>query len=78
MKILDSLNKILQISPGIRIFMRGRPHVQAEIGKRLSGRVASISTTPGKIDVIGYLLTRLKEGSDPEAMDSIIVWRQRF
>jgi len=70
MKILDSLNQVLQISPGTRIFMTGRPHVQSEIGKRLSGRVASLSTTPRKIDVIGYLLTRLKEDSNPEAMDS--------
>ena len=69
-KILDSLDQILQKSPGTRIFMTGRPHVQAEIGKRLSGRVASIAITPRKSDVIGYLRTRLREDTNPDAMDS--------
>ena len=68
-KILNSLNQILQKSPGIRIFMTGRQHVQAEIQKRLSGRVASIAITPKKGDVIGYLRTRLKEDTNPDAMD---------
>jgi len=50
--------------------MTGRPHVQAEIGKRLSGRVARISITPRKSDIIGYLRTRLKEDTNPDAMDN--------
>jgi len=69
-KILESLDQILQRSPGTRIFMTGRPHVQAEIQKRLTGRVASIAVTPKKGDVIGYLRTRLKEDTNPDAMDS--------
>jgi len=69
-KILDSLNQILQKSPGTRIFMTGRSHIRAEIGKRLYGRVSSIAITPSKGDVIGYLRTRLKEDTNPDAMDS--------
>jgi len=69
-KILDSLDQILQKSPGTRIFMTGRPHVQGEIQNRLSGQVASIPITPRKGDVIGYLRTRLKEDTNPDAMDS--------
>jgi len=69
-KILDSLDQILRKSPGARIFMTGRPHVQAEIRKRLSIRVASIAITPRKSDVIGYLRARLKEDTNPDAMDS--------
>jgi len=71
-KILDSLHEILRKSPGVRIFMTGRPHVRAEIGKRLAGRVASIAITPRKDDVIGYLRTRLKEDTNPDAMDSTL------
>jgi len=37
-KILGSLNQILQSSPGTRMFVTGRPHIEAEVGKRLSGR----------------------------------------
>ena len=69
-KVLGSLDQILQKSPGIRIFMTGRQHVQAEIRKRLSGRVASMAITPGKADVIGYLRSRLEEDTNPDAMDS--------
>jgi len=69
-KVLDSLDQILHKSPGTRIFMTGRPHIQAEIRKRLSGRVASIVITPRKSDIIGYLRTRLKEDTNSDAMDS--------
>ena len=69
-KLLDSLDQILQKSPGTRIFMTGRPHIQAEIGRRLPGRVATITITPRRGDIIGYLRTRLKEDTDPDAMDS--------
>jgi len=71
-KILDSLDQILQKSPGIRIFMTGRPHIQAEIGRRLSGRVANIAITPRKGDIIEYLQTRLKEDMNPDAMDNTL------
>ena len=30
-KLLDSLNQILQNSPGARIFLTGRPHIRAEV-----------------------------------------------
>ena len=69
-KILNSLDQILQKSPGTRIFMTGRTHIQAEIRKRLPGRVASIAINPRKSDVMGYLRTRLKEDTNPDAMDS--------
>ena len=42
-KLLDSLNQILENSPGTRIFVTGRPNIQAEIEKCLSGRVLSFS-----------------------------------
>ena len=69
-KILDSLNPLLQKSPGLRIFVTGRPHIQSEITKRLSGRVATIAITPRRGDVIGYLRSRLNEDTNPDAMDS--------
>ena len=71
-KLLDSLDRILQRSPATRIFMTGRPHIQAEIGKRLSGQVTSTAITPRKDDVIEYLRTRLKEDTNPDAMDSTL------
>ena len=69
-KVLDSLNQILQKSPGTRIFVTGRPHIRAEIWKRLPRRVRSASITPKRNDIIGYLHIRLDEDTTPDAMDS--------
>ena len=69
-KLLDSLDQVLQKSSGARIFMTGRPHIKAEIEKRLSRRVASIAITPTRGDITEYLRTRLMEDTNPEAMDS--------
>jgi len=68
-KLLSSLNQILKESPGTRIFVTGRPHIQAEIGKRLSGRVTSVSITPRRGDILSYLHSKLDEDTS-DAMDS--------
>jgi len=68
-KLLDSLHQILQKSPNVRIFVTGRPHIQAEIVKRLSGRATAITITPRRGDVIRYLRARLIEDTTPDAMD---------
>ena len=69
-KLLSSLNQILKESPATRVFMTGRPHIQAEVGKRLPGRVTSLSITPRRDDIISYLHSRLDEDTTPDAMDS--------
>ena len=72
-KILDSLKKILKKSPGTRIFITGRPHIRAEIEKRLPGQVISVSLSPNKEDIIRYLRVRLGEDEMPDAMDESLV-----
>ena len=69
-KLLNSLNKVLQKSPGTRIFVTGRPHIRPEIGRRLSGRVTSLSISTRRDDIIKYLHSRLEEDTTPEAMSS--------
>jgi len=68
-KLLDSLSQVLQNSPGARIFLTGRPHIRAEVERRLAGRVASRSITPTKDDIIIFLRAKLKEDTMPDAMD---------
>jgi len=68
-KILNSLQQILEKSPHTRIFITGRHHVRAEIEKRLARRVISVSVGPRKDDIIGYLRVKLDEDETPEAMD---------
>ena len=69
-KILASLDQILRSSPGTRVFVTGRPHIEAEVGKRLSGRGTVIRITPQRHDILSYLHHRLEEDTMPEAMDS--------
>jgi len=69
-KLLDSLNKILRISPGTRVFVTGRPQIGPEMERRLPARVTSLSISPKRDDIIGYIHTRLDEDTDPDAMDS--------
>jgi len=69
-KLLDSLSQILHWSPGTRIFMTGRPHIQAEVRKRLSRRVTTVYITTRRHDIIHYLHTRLDEDTTPDAMDT--------
>ena len=67
--LLDSLNQILQKSPGARIFMTGRPHILGEVEKHLGVRAATRSITPTKNDIITFLRAKLKEDTMPGAMD---------
>ena len=68
-RLFDSLKEILEKSPGARIFVTGRPHIQAEIETRLAGRVTSISVGPARDDIIRFLRVKLSEDETPEAMD---------
>ena len=72
-KLLSSLKQILEKSPDTRIFITGRPHIRAEIEKRLPGRVISVSIGSRKDDIIGYLRVRLGEDETPDAMDESLV-----
>ena len=69
-KLLGSLNQILQESPATRIFVTGRPHIRPEIERRLAGRVTSLSINTKTDDIIRYLRSRLEEDTNPDAMDS--------
>jgi len=70
-KVLDSLNQILQRSPGTRIFMTGRQHILPEIRRRLAG-ITTIPISPKRNDIITYLHSRLAEDTTPDAMDSAL------
>ena len=69
-KLLDSLNQILQRSPGARIFLTGRPHIRDEVEKHLGGKAATRSITPTKNDIVTFLRAKLKEDTMSGAMDS--------
>jgi len=68
-KLLNSLKQILETSPRTRIFIIGRPHVRAEIEKRLAGRMICMPVDPRKGDITEYLRLKLDEDETPDAMD---------
>jgi len=68
-RLFDSLKEILEKSPSARVFVTGRPHIRAEIERRLAGRVTSVSVCPTKGDIVGYLRFRLSHDETPDAMD---------
>ena len=71
-KLLDSLNQVLQKSPGARIFLTGRPHIRGEVERRLSGRTMTRSITPTNDDIIIFLRAKLREDTMPDAMDACL------
>jgi len=68
-RIFDSLKEILEMSPGVRIFVTGRPHIRAEIETRLAGRTTSVSVSATKDDIRRFLHVRLSVDETPDAMD---------
>jgi len=69
-KVLDSLNQVLRRSPGTRVFMTGRPQIQPEVERRLSGITVTVPITPQRHDIISFLHSRLDKDTTPGAMDS--------
>jgi len=69
-KVLDSLKEILERSPTTRIFVTSRPHIRAEMEKRLAGQMISLSICPTEGDIIEYLRVKLGEDETPDAMDA--------
>ena len=68
-ELLDSLLRILRVSPRTRVFLAGRSHIRDEVEKHLAGRAAVISITPTEGDIIGFLREKLGEDTISDAMD---------
>ena len=68
-RLLDSLKEVLGQSPGIRIYITGRPHIRAEVESRLTGKVVSVSVSSTRGDITRYLHSRLGHDETPDAMD---------
>jgi len=71
-KVLDSLKQILEKSQSMRIFIIGRPHIRAEVERRLAGRVMSVSVGSREDDITEYIRVRLDEDETPEPMDETL------
>ena len=72
MVILESLGLILQESPNTRIFMTGRPHVQSEVKRGLSGAVTFLFIRATEDGVLRFLRERLRKDTIPNLMSSTL------
>jgi len=72
LEVLHALEQILERSSKVRVFMTGRSHVAAVVGRGLGGRVASVSIKPRDGDIVTYLRTRLRNDTTPGAMDNFL------
>ena len=67
--ILISLRDAIKMSPTIRVFMTGRPHISGEVEKHLPGEVVVESISPRKDDIIRFIRRKLAEDSISDEMD---------
>ena len=67
-QLLTSLQTISRTSPGVRLFITGRPHIQSTVEKHLPGSVQVVSFSPNSEDIGEYLQMRLKHDSGSEEM----------
>ena len=67
-ELLESLREVVRMSPNMRIFLTGRPHINNEIA-RCFCEVVRIPVSPTQEDIESYLEMRLDRDTDPDAMD---------
>ena len=67
LELLASLNCILEGSPGTRIFLTGRPQVEAEV-KRYFATSVAVPISPKTYDIKSYLEKKLEMDTVPQAM----------
>ena len=67
-EFLESLQEIVRVSPGVRVFFTGRPHINDEIVGCFS-KALRIPLSPTHEDITNYLQMRLSKDTDRHAMD---------
>ena len=69
-ELWDSLQNIIQECPNIRLFITGRPHIREEVRKFFPGCPDQPPVRPTQEDIREYLVMRLKNDSELDAMDA--------
>ena len=67
-ELLESLREIIRVSPNMRVFLTGRPHIDDEVVERFS-KAVRIPVSPTRGDIRSYLKMRLDGDTTPKAMD---------
>lgn len=67
-ELLVSLRDVVQALPNVRMFLTGRPHVEAQIIRHFT-KVVAIPISPKRHDVESYLWKKLEMDEEPHVMD---------
>ena len=67
-ELIESLREIVRVSPGARVLLTGRPHIDNEIARCFS-KALWLPLSPTYGDIVSYLEMRLDGDTDPKAMD---------
>ena len=70
--LLTALHTIRQESPGVQLFITGRPHIRGVAETFLPGGVQVIPVIPNKEDIREYLEMELKHDPDSGAMNAAL------
>jgi len=68
-QLLTSLRTVCQESPGVRIFVTGRPHMRGAVEKFLPGGMQIIRISPKSEDIKEYVEMELNNDLDSGAMN---------
>ncbi|RPA93313.1 ankyrin [Choiromyces venosus 120613-1] len=68
-KLWDSLHRVIRECPNTRLFLTGRPHIHREVETCFQQYVDMLSVSTDSDDIGRYIVKRLEEDTDPDAMD---------
>ena len=68
-ELIESLREIIRVSPGARVFLTGRPHIDDEIVGCFT-KAPRIPLSPTPENIMNYLEMRLNNDTDPNAMNN--------
>ena len=68
--VLKSLREIPEKSPGVRLFLTGRSYIRDEVQSILSETATFMDIKPNKRDIITYILAKLEEDTNKDAMNA--------
>ncbi|RPA93327.1 hypothetical protein L873DRAFT_1705983, partial [Choiromyces venosus 120613-1] len=68
-KLWDSLHRVIRECPNTRLFLTGRPHIYREVETCFQQYVDMLSVNTASDDIGRYIVKRLEEDTDPDAMD---------
>ena len=68
-ELWQSLQRLVQNCPNIRLFLTGRPHIQDQMRKHFPGAAEMFPINPSPHDIGLYLQMRLERDPELDAMD---------